>query len=233
MIFRYGATLALLLCLCAIPFGAFCQEQETDPAESSAVETQDEAPKKPYIVFNEGLAAGFVTRIVKQEHRSNFVFNDMMAGAFFGIKTVDMRPLDYLFRVAAYYPLSFKFNKVPQLPKNVIRYAADVFAGVNFDPGWDFVRFNISPGIHFLFQNADRWNYIHLGAGLFLGAELPLSTRWTILAGGMASLDYGNLGANRYVEPYDIVYQYQIDFGVRYSKKNGNKFSYLGAISKR
>jgi hypothetical protein len=217
---------ALLLCLCAIPQGAFCGERDAVPETGAA-------PKKPSIVFNEGLAAGFVTRIIKQEKRSNFVFEDTMAGAFFGIRTMDMRPVDFLVRVAAYYPLDFTFNKVPQIPKNIIRYAADVFAGVNFAVGWDFLRFDISPGIHFLLQNSDRWNYAHLGAGLYLGMELPLATRWTILVGGMASFDYGNLGSNRRMEPYDIAYQYQLDLGVRYSKKKPNGFTYLGAIFKK
>jgi len=73
------------------------------------------------------------------------------------------------------------------------------------------------------FLNAERWNYLDLGAAGFLGMELPLTKNWTFLCGGFASLDNGNLGGNSRMEPFNIVYQYQLEIGVRYSKKLANR----------
>ncbi len=187
-----------------------------------------EIKSKPSVVFNEGLASAWVTRIVYQEDRSNFVFKDFLAGAYFSLKTVNMQPLNSMVRLAVYYPFTSTFNDFPQQKVKVIQYGIDLFAGVDFELNmWEYVRFNISPGFHFLYQTADRWDYINLGAAALVGVELPVSRRWTILINGIASLDSGNFGNNKTVEPYDMVYQYQLDIGVRYSKKTPNKYSYI------
>jgi hypothetical protein len=146
-------------------------------------------------------------------------------------------------RISAYYPsLSFFvpdpgfsfFNKFPQTPKDFLHYAADLAVGPVFEPNIkDLIRFNLSPGLHVFFQNSDRWNYLHLGAAAQVGIELPISTRWTIYLDGLASLDYGNLGNNRTIEPLDVVYQYQVGLGVRYSKKTPNARPYIKPFQSR
>ena len=73
--------------------------------------------EKPYIVFNEGLTTAWVTRLIKQDNRSNFVFKDFFAGAYFAVETKNMQPMDSVLRLAVYYPLSHKFNRVPQAKK--------------------------------------------------------------------------------------------------------------------
>jgi hypothetical protein len=80
---------------------------------------------------------------------------------------------------------------------------------------------------HLFYQLNDRFHYVDFGIRGELGTEFPLSKHWTILADGNISLDYGNLGSNRNMEPYDIVYQYQLLLGVRYSRKDKNKYSYI------
>ena len=50
---------------------------------------------------------------------------------------------------------------------------------------------------------------------------------YTILVNGLASLDYGNFGSNRDIQPYNLVYNYQLELGVRYSKKKPHQYSYL------
>jgi hypothetical protein len=126
-------------------------------------------------------------------------------------------------RLSAYYPLRFYFNDIPQPPATPIHYGADLFLGPVFEPHIkNLIRFNLSPGLHLFFENTDRWNYLHLGAAALAGIELPITTRWTVYLDGLASLDYGNLGNNRTMEPYDIVYQYQLGFGLRYSKRGPN-----------
>lgn len=183
---------------------------------------------KPFVVFNEGAATAWVTRIQKQTGRSNFVFKDFMAGAYFAMETMNMRPLDSIVRLAVYYPLSHKFNDVPQAKKNMLNFAFDLLAApfLRLDM-WEYVRFKLGAGAHFLYQMGDRWNYMNLGIGGFAAAELPLSRRWTVVLNGYASLDYGNLGTNRDMEPYDHVWQYQLDIGARYSRKAENKYSYI------
>jgi len=84
---------------------------------------------------------------------------------------------------------------------------------------------NAGPAAHLFFLNSERWNYFDLGAAAFVGMELPITQRWTLICNGFASLDNGNLGDNRNMEPFDIAYQYQIDIGVRYSKKLENRTS--------
>lgn len=190
--------------------------------------------KKPFVMFNEGLAISNVTRIQNQENRSNFVYNDTMAGAYFAIKTQNMMPVNSIIRVAAFYPFYCTFNKVPQASKQTVLYAFDLFAAPVLEANmWQYVRINFAPGLHFLYQLTDTYHLIDLGIGALLGAELPLARRWTILINGIASFDYANLGTNSAMSPIDICYQYQLDLGVRYSKKGENKFSYITSRVKK
>lgn len=190
-----------------------------------------EITEKPFIVFNEGFSCNWTSRFIKQEERSNFVFDYFMLGAWFGISTFNMKPINSTVRISALYPLTFTFNEVPQAKKNMIQFAIDLFAGPEFRSDmWNYVRINFAPGLHFFFQNEDRWNYVSLGAGCLLGIELPLARRWTILLNGLAAIDYPNLGTNRIMEPYTLSWTYQLDLGVRYSKKATNTWNYIKQI---
>jgi len=107
-----------------------------------------------------------------------------------------------------------------------LHFGVDMNLGLDFDLfDFKYVRLNAGPAIHLLFLNSDRWNYFELGMAAFLGMELPIAKRWTLICNGFASIDNGNLGDNRNMEPFDIAYQYQIDIGVRYSKKLENRTS--------
>lgn len=183
---------------------------------------------KPFVMFNEGAAVSWVTRIIKQQERSNFVWQDFLLGAYFSVTSRNMRPFDFTIRTTAYYPFSMTFNEHPQKPATPLHFAFDLYAAPIFRLSmWDYVFVNLSGGLHFFFQNADRWNYIHLGIGALAGIELPIAWHWTILIDGIASLDYGNLGTNYALEPFDYVWQYQVSVGVRYSKKGENRYSYI------
>jgi hypothetical protein len=196
----------------------------TAPAEAEEVQAAD----RPFVVFNEGLTAAWLTRIIKQTGRSNFVFKDFMPGLYFGMELANIKVITPTLRLAAYYPLTATFNRIPQQPKSPLHGAADFFAGPGFELNMlKYVRFNFVPGLHLFYQHSDRWHYFHIGAAGLGGFELPLSRGWTILVNGMASLDNGNLGGNKDIEPFDIVYQYQVDLGVRYSKKAPNDYPYI------
>lgn len=235
MIMNYCKITAVFLCCVAA--GGLLYAQNADSAESDngtvpnaeTVELPETAARlKVFPVFSEGAACGFITRIVQQQDRSNFVFSDMLVGAYIQMTSRNMQPIDSFLRLTVYYPLSFTFNKVPYSAKNVIRYSADVFAGVQIPFSmWNVVNFQFSPGIHFNFQNADRFNYILLGAGAMLSMELPLARRWTFILDGTASYDYANLGTNGDIEPYDAAWMYQLSCGVRYSKKSTNSYYYI------
>ena len=56
---------------------------------------------KIFVVYNEGFAASWVTRIIRQETRSNFVWQDTLLGAYFGIQTRNLRPFDITVRLSA------------------------------------------------------------------------------------------------------------------------------------
>jgi hypothetical protein len=205
--------------------GSYAQE-EIYQEEIEEVYKEDEEKDRPVFLFSEGAAASWLTRIIYQTDRSNFVFKDFLPGLYFrtDVTNLKFKNLTPMARIAAYYPLVSTFNGVPQLSKTPLHIGADFSLGLNFDI-FDFKYFSINAGptIHLFFLTADRWNYFDLGVAAFLGIDVPLFKNWTILVNGYASLDNGNLGHNRLMEPFNIVYQYQIDVGVRYSKKIENK----------
>lgn len=218
----------ILLAAALIWAAAAFSAEESDTPELNANTDVSAGVEKVFVVYNEGFAASWVTRIITQETRSNFVWQDTLLGAYFSIHTRNLRPFDITVRLSAYYPLVSTFNKHPQSAATPLHFALDLYAAPILHLSiWDYVFVNLSAGPHFFFQNADRWNYIHLGMGALVGFELPVARRWTILIDGMASLDYGNLGANSTLEPFDHVWQYQVSLGVRYSKKGENRYSYI------
>ena len=183
-------------------------------------------PDTIFFTFNQGASAAWLTRVINQTDRSNFVFRDFMPGLYFGAELRNVPYIVPMMRLAAYYPLSSTFNLMPQKPVTPLHFAVDVTAGLRFEPfNIKYVRINAGPALHLLFLNADRWNYCNIGAAAVAGVELPLASRWTLLVDGFASIDNGNLGANRLMEPFDVVWQYQVDIGFRYSKKKGNDAS--------
>ncbi|MCR5698233.1 MAG: hypothetical protein K6G52_01200 [Treponemataceae bacterium] len=183
----------------------------------------------PYIniVFDEGLSLTQVTRIIKQTDRTNFVFRDVMAGAYMDVKTIGFQDINPIFRIAAYTPLAMTFNYVPQ--KTLLtNWAVDSFLGFEFRHSMlDYVFIDITPGAHMLYQVTDRFSLLNIGAELMLTCELPIAYNWSILVSGAGSFDYGNFGSNKLAEPYDYVYQFTCDLGVRYTTKAPNKYNYL------
>src|SRR5574344_910142 len=211
------------------------RNNETPPDESGDVALKPktgfpEITNKPFVIFNEGVSFFQVTRIVYQSdyNRSNFVLQDYMAGVYCEVRTVNMEPVNSIIRVAAYYPFLHTFNGMDQVAKQVILYAVDVYAGPLFQTDmWKYVRINFSFGPHFMYELSDEYHHMDLGGASLLGLELPVAKRWNILLNGLLSVDYGNLGSNRIILPYDMVWNYQIELGMRYSKKNQNTFSYI------
>ena len=179
------------------------------------------------IVYEEGLAMSQITRIETQENRSNYVLRDNLVGAYFTVKTSSNQLFNPMMRVAAYTPLNETFNGVPQTvqQRNV---ALDGFIGLDFRYSViDFAFLTFAPGLHMAYEYTDRFNYLNTGLEVRGGLELPISYQWTILGGCAVSFDYGNLGSNKYIEPYNYVWQWDLDLGVRYSTKVPNKYNYL------
>ena len=210
------------------------RKAEIKQARAEGKEVVIEAPNGqsltiPYInvVFDEGLSLTQVTRIIKQTERTNFVFRDVMAGAYMDVKTIGFPGINPIFRIAAYTPLAMTFNYVPQ--KTLLtNYALDSFLGFEFRHSMlDYLFIDITPGVHMLYQVTDRFSLITLGTELMLTCELPISYNWTILVSGAGSFDYGNFGSNKIIEPYDYTWQLTCDLGVRYTTKMPNKYNYL------
>ncbi|MDR1239886.1 MAG: hypothetical protein LBK27_07215 [Treponema sp.] len=199
------------------------------PAETPAAAEEPAAQTgRPFIVYHEGLSASWLTRIIKQTGRSNFVYEDFLAGLYFGMALTNVKYVTPAIRLTAYYPLRSTFNKYPQASKTPLHYGADFFGGAAFQiDQLEYVRISLTPGLHLFFLNSDRWNYLNLGIAGRAGVELPLTRGWTILINGIASLDNGNLGGNWRMEPFDVAYQYQVDFGVRYSRKLSNAVPWI------
>ena len=221
---------AVVLLLCAFAAGA--QQAAENGAESDDnLDPRTGFPKitaKPFVMFDEGLSFAQVTRISKQEGRSNFVWQDYLIGAHVAMMTENIKPFDLMLRVSAFYPFYHTFNGMQQYPKQTILYAFDLFSGPVIQANmWNYVRINFSAGLHYMYQLTDEYHLHYLGLGLFAGLELPVAWHWTILLDGTAALDYPNLGTNGIMQPYDYAWQYHINFGVRYSKKGANQYSYI------
>ena len=177
------------------------------------------------VFLNEGITSSQQTRIIYQVNRSNFVFKDLLLGLYIGADFSDLW-FSPTTRLALYYPMGFvtpsasTFNDFPQGQAYPLHFGIDFSAGLKFYPlEFKYVSFNFGPALHFFYLTSDRWNYINLGILGFVGAEIPLAKKWTLLCNGYLSYDNGNIGSNRQIEPFDIVYQYQLDIGVRYSSK--------------
>lgn len=206
-----------------------------DTSENNTIEEQinpktgfPEIKEKPFIVFNEGLAFSRVTRIQLQENRNNYVWQNNLIGAYFEIQSKNMKPLNSLIRISAFYPFSYTFNDVKQVAKQTILYAFDLYAGPIIETDmWKYVRLKFSCGLHYMYHLTDEYHLHYLGGAFLTGLELPVSSRWSILLDGTFALDYPNFGTNKLVQPYDYSWQYHLDFGVRYSKKSKNKYSYI------
>jgi len=194
------------------------------PAES-AIETTDDTSdrKKLFVTFNYGPTASWLTRIINQTMRNNFVLRDFMPGLYFTTELQNSTLITPEVRLAVYYPLVSTFNQMEQVMSSPLRMALDFFAGAGFELQWLFMKFSGGPGLHVLYMSSERWHYVNMGFALNIGIEMALNPRWSLLIDGFASIDSGNLGSNQQMEPFNMVYQYQTSIGVRYSKKRLNE----------
>ncbi|MBQ5472507.1 MAG: hypothetical protein IIT58_10980 [Treponema sp.] len=187
-----------------------------------------EITEKPFVTFEEGVSGAMVNRLIINEERSNFVWENYMIGAYCTMKTENLKPFDGIVRVSAYYPFKNTFNGMDQPSKQTILYAFDLFAGptLHFD-GWKYIQFNLAAGLHYMYQLTDAFHLNYLGIGAVGTIELPLANHWTILMNATFAVDYPNFGTNRYMQPYNYSWQYHADLGVRYSRRKSNKYSYM------
>jgi len=218
---------ALMVLLSGINFAVYADENaETEITEPDVIGADfvEEDNDKIFVTFSQGATVSWLTRIINQTERSNFVFRDFLPGLYFDTELRNIKYIVPMARLAAYYPITSTFNRMPQKPVTPLHYAADMVVGLRVEPiNMKYLRINAGPALHMLFLNADRWNYFNLGAAAVAGIELPLVSHWTLLFDGYASIDNGNLGTNRQMEPFDIAWQYQVDIGFRYSKKKRNE----------
>lgn len=186
-----------------------------------------ELKQKPFPMINWGLTYANVTRVQKQDARSNFVWQNNLFGMFCEVQSKNMKPVNSLLRLSMYYPLTHTFNGTSQI-QGMFLFAFDLFAGPVIEASmWDYVYLKFGLGIHYMYQLTDEFYLHYLGAGALVGFELPVAPRWTIILDGNFTYDYPNLGSNRIIQPYEHSWQYHIDFGVRYSKWGENKQSYI------
>ena len=192
--------------------------------------------KKPFIIFNEGVTVSQVTRLIKQDNynRSNFVWQNYLVGLYCEAQTENIKPVDSLLRIAVYYPFKHTFNGMDQKATQPILYAFDAYYGPFFQTDmWKYIYINFSFGPHFLYELSDEYHHIQLGGAVLLGLELPLLKRWTVINNGIFAVDYGNIGSNRAIAPYDFVWQYQLELGWRYSKRKQNRYTYIRKLDKK
>jgi len=179
---------------------------------------------KLYINFNYGTTVSWLTRIINQNDRSNFVFRDFLPGMYLNMKLQNIPYVSPQLRFAFYYPLISTFNHVPQKANTPLHFALDFFTAACFEKDFKNLSINAGPGLHILYLRSDRWNYLNLGIAATVGIEYVLNSNVILLVDLIASLDNGNLGGNRLMEPFNTVFQYQASVGIRYIRnKNNNK----------
>ena len=226
LLIRQSILALIFLLVSSLVFG---QDAIGDSVDEPALKFP-EITDKPFLIFNYAASYSMITRIIYQDDysRSNFVWQNHLIGLSFEMQTVNIQPVDSILRLAVYYPIYYTFNGMKQEAKQTILYAFDLFWGPVFQADmWKYVYINFALGPHFLYQLSDEYHHFEFGGGALLGVELPLARRWTILMNGLASLDYGNLGSNKHIQPYNLVYNFQFELGFRYSKKKQNEYSYL------
>lgn len=207
--------------------GTLTEEDILKIRESMRRMSLEELKQKPFPMINWGLTYANVTRVQKQDARSNFVWQNNLFGLFCELQSKNMKPVNSLLRLSIYYPLTHTFNKMSQI-QGMFLYAFDLFAGPVIEASmWDYVYLKFGLGIHYMYQLTDEFFFHYLGAGALVGFELPVAPRWTIMLDGNFTYDYPNLGSNRVVQPYEHSWQYHIDFGIRYSKWGENTHSYV------
>ena len=209
-------------------------DEETPGHWVTISELIEQRGKKFGLLHNWGISWSSITRIQKQSGRSNFVWNDQLVGAYYEMTTSYFLTMgrrisvDLFARNAFYYPYAYTFNKVKQQTVQTLLYGLDLFTGVKFSMSFfDWVTLSVKPGAHVYYQIHDKWHYVHLGAGLGMEAEFPISSRWSFNIGGMWTWDNANLGSNRKMRPFDYAWQYQAQLGFRYSKKKLNPKSFV------
>lgn len=185
---------------------------------------------KPFLSMDEGISGAMITRIIIPENndKSNFVYENYLIGAYYNLKTEFLRPFNYNIKTSAYYPFKNTFRGMDQPAKQVLLYAFDVFAGptIQFD-SWKYIYYNVSVGLHYMYQLTDDFHMNYLGLGALVGIALPVAHHWTVNLNGSLCVDYPNLGTNSLLKPFNYAWQYHLDLGVCYSRKKPNKYSYI------
>ncbi|MCR4790654.1 MAG: hypothetical protein K5839_06205 [Treponemataceae bacterium] len=203
------------------------KEKKPFPTSIGAKNGQQIAIPKISFYIDEGFELSKVTRVILQEDRSNYVFEDQMLGIYCTVKTDGFAPINPLVKVTALMPMSLYFNDC-KLKSSTFNFGLDGFLGFDFRTSfYDYVFLNFAPGFHAMYEKTDRYNLMNLGLGAYISAEMPIAYEWTIVLGGQFSYDWGNFGDNSLLETYDRVWQTGIDLGVRYSKKKPNNYNYL------
>lgn len=202
-------------------------------------ELYEDSPTKPQldipkisIRLDEGISFCQLTRIEKKADRSNFVRETMFTGAYISAQTVDLSFFDVIINVDIYYPVYNAFNGMKQKPRNMWNYGINTFTGLTYD--YDKLKMiNISAaiGMHYMFQITDEWYMHYIGIGGELGLIFPLTKNWAIVNNNFFSFDNANIGANQVKQPFDGSYQYNINLGVRYSKRNQNPYYYINTAN--
>ncbi len=209
-------------------------DEETPGHWATIQELIEQQGRKFGLLHNWGITWASITRIQKQSGRSNFVWNDKLIGAYYEMTTNNFLvmgkriSIDLFARNGFYYPYAYTFNKVKQVTVQQLLYNFDLFTGVKFSMNfWDWVTLSAKPGVHVLYQLHDKWHYVHLGAGLGLEAEAPISSRWSFNVGGIWTWDNANIGSNKKMRPFDYAWEYQAQLGFRYSSKKLNPKSFV------
>lgn len=162
--------------------------------------------------FEIGAAGAYDMKIVdmSQKKRSNFVYEDLMAGLdltmFFGRRG---NPFCAFLEGSFFYPLQHRFNTMVQPYINIFNFAVDSKLGVAFRQDLirhtrKGIRYEFLLGLHYNWFHEDRFDYNALGIGLGAGFGFITRKYQAVMLRYSFAWDFAELGSNKNFEPLHI-----------------------------
>lgn len=208
-----------LLLISIFTIGYICGQENEVPVEK--------IPSTEGIFFTEGAITSNITRVIFNSGKNNYVYQNKLIGGFLEIESKNL-PVNLKARLAGYYPYKNLFNGIEMISKQVVLYGIEGFIAPVFNlKQINNFSFNVATGGHIMYQLSDEYHLIYVGLGIEPIIEFNLFKYCTFITSATAFIDYANLGSNRLIQPFDLVYQYQVAIGFRFSIKNFNYNSFF------
>ena len=165
-----------------------------------------------FLDFEIGLGGAFDMKIVdmSKKNRSNFVYEDLMAGLdlliFCGHHN---SPVCGFLGGSFFYPLQHKFNKMSQSYINIFNFAVDAKLGIAYRQDLirhtrKGIRYEFLLGLHYNWFHEDRFDYNALGPVAGAGFGFITHKYQAVMVRYSFAWDFIDLGTNKSLEPLHV-----------------------------